>query len=256
MNRRKILLGLASIAVISKPALSAVQQPYKVSLVAGGRTEGLWQAGILVEMEKNWKTYWRVPGDAGIPPQFDWTGSQNVASVDVGFPIPTRFQDITGEAIGYHDRVLFPVDVKTVDATLPVTLKLSMFFAVCEVVCIPANVTVTSRLETASSSPLIAQWRARVPKSGEGATPIVSGARLDMEAGKPMLVLKVSQPLQDIFVEADSAAYFGKPQFDKVSGEAWLPVANIKDAASLHNLMLKLTLSFGDSGIEQSVAVT
>ena len=60
---------------------------------------------------QGWKTYWRMPGDAGIPPQFDWSGSQNVKSVEVLWPAPQRFIDSGGETVGYKDRVVFPLRI-------------------------------------------------------------------------------------------------------------------------------------------------
>jgi len=60
---------------------------------------------------------------------------------------------------------------------------------------------------------------------------------------------------QDIFVESATTAYFGKPQFDVAAGEAWLPVWNLSDAEKLRGVPLKVTLSFGDSGIEQMLAI-
>ena len=93
MNRRHALLNVAAVVSMIVPVKSAVPQPYKVSLVSGGKVDGFWQAGILIELEPEWKTYWRVPGDAGIPPQFDWAGSVNMETIDVSFPTPSRFQD-------------------------------------------------------------------------------------------------------------------------------------------------------------------
>ncbi len=57
-------------------------------------------------------------------------------------------------------------------------------------------------------------------------------------------------------MESETSAYFGKPRFDSATGEAWLPIANLKDAGKLRGVPLKLTLSTGDSGIEQTLTIT
>ena len=44
--------------------------------------------GIEIALEPGWYTYWRNPGEAGVPPVFDFSGSENVASVDVMYPAP------------------------------------------------------------------------------------------------------------------------------------------------------------------------
>jgi len=138
-------------------AHSDVLQPFKISLVSGGQEGGVWQAGILVEMEPEWKTYWRMPGDSGIPPQFDWTGSENGAEIEVGFPVPRRFNDAAGETIGYRDRVVFPVFVKPEKLDAAVSLRLDMFFAVCKDVCIPAKAKVEAALNASATNPLLAE---------------------------------------------------------------------------------------------------
>jgi DsbC/DsbD-like thiol-disulfide interchange protein len=254
MNRRNALFALMAFSASVASARGGVPKPYKVSLVAGGEVNRLWQAGVLVELDADWKTYWRNPGDAGIPPQFDWTGSTNVGSVEVSYPVPTRFRDASGEAIGYHDRVLFPISVKPVDPEKPVQLKLKMFFAVCQTVCIPANAELESVLKASSSNRLISEALQRVPV--KNAEPnMVANPRFDTLDGKPALALTVSQLPVDIFVETDSQTYFGKPRFDVKPGEAWLPIGNVKDVNSLKNVPLKLTVSLGDKGIEQTIMV-
>src|SRR5262245_61665352 len=45
-------------------------------------------AGVEVKLADGWKTYWRMPGDAGVPPNFDWAGSTNIGSITVRYPAP------------------------------------------------------------------------------------------------------------------------------------------------------------------------
>ncbi len=256
MNRRYALLALASQPFLLAPARSEVPKPYKISLHSGRQDGDIWQAGILVELEPNWKTYWRVPGDTGIPPQFDWTGSKNNGAIEVGYPVPSRFQDAGGESIGYHNQVLFPLSVKPENPDELVHLRLNMFFAVCNEICIPAKATADLLLNSSTVNPMLQNWQLRVPRvAAMGEAPLVTAVRLETLVDKPMLVLSLSRAAQDIFVESATTAYFGKPRFDLVPGEAWLPVWNLSDAGKLRGIPLKLTLSFGDSGIEQMLAI-
>jgi DsbC/DsbD-like thiol-disulfide interchange protein len=256
MNRRQTLLAFAAVPLMATAARSDVPQPFKVSLISGGQEGGVWQAGILVEMEPEWKTYWRMPGDSGIPPQFDWTGSENSASIEVGFPVPRRFNDAAGETIGYHDQVVFPVFVKPEKLDAAVSLRLDMFFAVCKDVCIPAKAKAEAALNASAANPLLDEWLKRLPRlAAVGDPPFVTAARFETRENKPVLVVSLNGQAQDIFVESETSAYFGKPRFDSASGEAWLPIANLKDTAKLRGVPLKLTLSTGDSGIEQTLAI-
>ena len=50
-------------------------------------------AGIQIELDAGFKTYWRSPGEAGLPPAFDWARSVNVGGVEVLWPAPSRFED-------------------------------------------------------------------------------------------------------------------------------------------------------------------
>src|SRR6516165_12151934 len=69
------------------------------------------RAGMEIRLAPGWKTYWRYPGDSGVPPRFDFAGSQNVKSVDVAWPAPHRFSDESGITIGYKDGVIFPLSI-------------------------------------------------------------------------------------------------------------------------------------------------
>ena len=250
MNKRQALLSFAVLITLPGSAFAGVPQPYKVSLVSGAQVDELWQAGILIELEPDWKTYWRVPGDAGIPPQFDWSGFANVETVNVEFPTPVRFKDASGEAIGYHDKVLFPISVKPKDPSQKVQLKLNMFFAVCQGVCIPAKAQLDLVLSISSSSPLLTEWQQKIPIVGEI---IATNARIDMREGKANLVLEMVRAVDDVFVEADTQIYFGQPRFDVSPGEAWLPLANTKDMPNLQKLPLKLTRVTGNTGIAPTI---
>ena len=79
-------------------------------LIAGGKagTEAL-RAGIEIKVAPGWHTYWRYPGDSGVPPRFSFSGSDNVAAVKVSYPAPHAITDETGTTIGYSDNVDFSV---------------------------------------------------------------------------------------------------------------------------------------------------
>ena len=247
MNRRDVLLALSIGSILATPARAQVPQPYKVSLFPGGNAE----AGLSIEMEPGWKTYWKMPGDAGIPPQFDWAGSSNLESIEVMYPIPGRFKDLGGETVGYHDQVVFPLLARSKNSAEPVSLKLNLFFAVCKDICIPANSEISLDLNSTELSPLIEQWKNRVPRADVA----ILNARIEIRQEVPMLVLALNRTVDDIFVESEISAYFGRPLFDVSPGEAWLPIAGVKDPAIIRNTPLKFTLALGNSGIEQVITV-
>ena len=99
-----------------RPARWRAEKPYRVSLIGDSFDGRSWQTGVLIELEPGWKTYWRMPGEAGIPPEFTWTTSAP-AEVRVSFPRPARYADQSGETVGYEGAALFPVAVTPETAT-------------------------------------------------------------------------------------------------------------------------------------------
>ena len=67
------------------------------------------RAGVEIKMQPGWKTYWRYPGDSGVPPRFDFSGSENLKEAKVLFPAPHLFTDETGHSLGYKNSVIFPL---------------------------------------------------------------------------------------------------------------------------------------------------
>ncbi|HUR43277.1 MAG TPA: protein-disulfide reductase DsbD domain-containing protein, partial [Aestuariivirga sp.] len=118
MNRRTMIASFAALSAFGRPVPAQSADPYRVSLVGGGRDGENWRAGVAIDLEEGWKTYWRMPGEAGIPPQFDWTKSAGISGVEIFYPLPQRLYDLSGETVGYERRVIFPLVVKrATDAT-------------------------------------------------------------------------------------------------------------------------------------------
>jgi len=110
-----------------------------VRLVAGGSAGPSLRAAVEVRLGAGWKTYWRYPGDSGVPPAFDFSKSENVKSVSVLWPAPHRFDYDGGASIGYKGEVMFPLHVVLDDPARPAALRLVLDYAVCEKLCVPAR---------------------------------------------------------------------------------------------------------------------
>ena len=113
-------------------------------LIAGATSKDgaatLLHAGIEIKLDPGWKTYWRDPGDSGAPPMFDFSGSENVKSVNVLWPAPERFPDgAGGNSIGYLDHVILPLHVVPQDAAKQTRLQLKLGYDICSNICIPVE---------------------------------------------------------------------------------------------------------------------
>ncbi len=69
-----------------------------VRLLAGSRSGAVLLGGIAFKLQPGWKTYWRTPGDSGVPPRFDFSKSDNVEAVTILWPAPMKFDDGAGKA--------------------------------------------------------------------------------------------------------------------------------------------------------------
>jgi DsbC/DsbD-like thiol-disulfide interchange protein len=177
----------------------------KVRLLAGGTTDqGFLRAGIEIQLKAGWHTYWRYAGDAGIPPHFDWSGSQNLASIEVLWPAPSRIRVEDGiESIGYYDAVTLPLRIRPQNPAKPVELRLNLKFGVCEKICIPASAKSALKIPLGSSAPnpALGAAEARVPvKTKIGATGTLRILGSKLERGKtPQAFVEVAVPPGDTF---------------------------------------------------------
>jgi DsbC/DsbD-like thiol-disulfide interchange protein len=140
-----VAVNLVVTVAVSRPVVAADasawdgDQRAAVRIIAGAQHGAVHRAGIEIRLAPGWKTYWRYPGDSGIPPRFDFSNSRNVKSVTVRYPAPHRLTDESGTSIGYKTNVVFPLDIVPQNAAQPVMLVVKADYAVCEKICIPAE---------------------------------------------------------------------------------------------------------------------
>ena len=192
----------------------------RAALLPGWQTAaGTHMAGLALTLAPGWKTYWRSPGEAGLPPLFNWSGSVNVKSVRIHWPSPTVFEVNGMQSIGYHDAVLLPLEVTPRDASLPVQLHASIDLGICRDICLPASLSFSTYLSTTGADvPEITAALALAPLSASDAgvtsvscavEPIADGMRVTATLGLPRqgsretVVFETGQP--DIWVSGSTA---------------------------------------------------
>jgi DsbC/DsbD-like thiol-disulfide interchange protein len=200
-------------------AASTGQSPWvdqsnsKVRLVSGTiMTDGkpATFAGVQLRMAPGWKTYWRNPGDSGVPPSFDWSGSKNLKSAEVLYPAPHRFADANGTAIGYSDEVVFPVKITPEHDGEPVELKLDFEYGLCKDLCIPNEAALDLALPPdlgKGDAMLLETALARVPRPAQGdALPKITHIAATLDGPAPALEVEATFPPgatgTDLFVES------------------------------------------------------
>jgi DsbC/DsbD-like thiol-disulfide interchange protein len=225
------VLIVAGLSAVSEAAGVSLASPWlqvhsaRVRLVAGApeaKSGTSYLAGVEVALDDGWKTYWRTPGDAGVPPMFDWAGSTNVRAVKVLYPAPMRMQEAAAQTIGYKTAVTFPVEVVPSDAGKPVDLKLKMELGICREICIPANVDLSLRLlpehlQAAPSPDLMAALE-KVPRpaaSRRPTDPELTRMSAKLDGDSPHLTIDArftkGDDKADLFVEAPEGIYVPLP---------------------------------------------
>lgn len=143
--------ALSAISTLPLPSTAQVfettESVVSVKLLDGWRTHaGVHYAGIQIDLAPGWKTYWRAPGDGGIPTQASWNGTSNIRSAEIMWPRPQVFREYGMRSVGYSDRVVLPVHLEASDDG-PIQAQLSLTFGVCNEICVPVNVQLSEELD-------------------------------------------------------------------------------------------------------------
>jgi DsbC/DsbD-like thiol-disulfide interchange protein len=124
-----------------------------VRLLAGSRSGAVLLGGIAFQLQVGWKTYWRTPGDSGVPPRFDFSKSENIEAVTVLWPAPTKFDDgAGGHSLGYHNDIVLPLRIVAKNPDKPVTLRADINYAACEKICIPVDASAELSFNSVAST--------------------------------------------------------------------------------------------------------
>lgn len=196
----RLLLPLIAAVLIAGTAYAdrRMREAVQVDLLPGWRTEqGTQMAALRIRLEPGWKTYWRAPGEAGIPPTFDWRGSSNVTAARIHWPVPEMMSSNGLRSIGYHGQVVLPVEFTLADPGAPARIEGEIDLGVCEEICVPMQVEVEGTLPVAGErSPDILAALVDQPVSAEEAgVREVSCALEDAESGMKLTVRIMMPPL-------------------------------------------------------------
>jgi DsbC/DsbD-like thiol-disulfide interchange protein len=178
-----------------------------VRLLAGSRSGAVLLGGVAFQLQPGWHTYWRTPGDSGVPPRFDFSKSDNIEAVTVLWPAPQKFDDGAGGfSLGYHDQLVLPLRIVAKNADKPVTLRADINYAVCENICIPVEASAELAINNVASTEDSVLFAAldTVPKPANVGDPNPLTIRDVKRAGKSEVLVDVVTPdarVVNLFVE-------------------------------------------------------
>lgn len=188
-------------------------------VIAGGIENGAYRAALELDLPDGWHTYWRNPGDAGIPPIFDVARSENLKDFNVEYPTPVRRVDGAGTSMIYEGRLLLPIRAVPAHPGAPVTLTVRVLYGLCAEVCVPAEADVTARLDPAATvDPVarddIATFEARVPVRADDNRLTIDRLAFDAKTARGNADVSVADDgrLIDLFVTAPPKWYAAPPE--------------------------------------------
>ncbi len=237
-----LLCLLGSIATGPRPA-SALASSWqenpqsKVRLITPYRTapeSGPVWLGLQLALSPGWHVYWKNSGDAGFPPEIDFTATPALREATLRYPAPNRYE-LPGDlvAFGYDTEVVYPVEARmAAPAADAVEISLDLGYLVCEVDCVPYQYTLTVTQPVAAeavpdpeTAPLLDRWRARLARPVDEVADVTTGAIVDAsDLAAPVLLVTVgtadgATPPPDttpqIFFESHALFELGKPTLER-----------------------------------------
>ncbi|WP_404380860.1 protein-disulfide reductase DsbD family protein [Caenispirillum salinarum] len=216
--------------------------------------------GLHFDLKGDWKVYWRDAGDAGYPPEIDWSGSENIAATEMHYPAPHRFSVLGIQSAGYKDEVIYPITVRLEEPGKPLTARAALDYLICSDICVPGSAELALAVAGGPGGPsqfahAIESWEARVP--GDGAAHGLSLAEAVVETGGEQPVLRAmvtaDPPLSgdpDIFVEGAEDLLVGPPEVTlKDGGATAILRAPIREGGLPDAEPVSLTIVQGDRGM-------
>ena len=243
MIKRLILAAMCLPCFAMPVAAQSFDRVVQAEVLPGWQEkDGSRMAAIRITLNPGWKTYWRSPGDAGIPPHFDWTGSSNVQSVAITWPTPEVFSQNGMQSIGYTDELILPVRIAPRKDGKQMRFKAVLDIGVCRDICVPQRLKVSAKLPNdmgkrdpriaaaIASRPLteaeagVKKASCEISSSSEGLT-VTARLHLANTGGAEVAVIETDNPLVWVSEPAthrEGSVLVAKSQLMHVNGESFM----------------------------------
>ena len=232
----------------------------KIRLISSSETAGLsgtQQLALEFRLEEGWKTYWRTPGDAGLPPQIfvDPFISPDIEAA-LQFPLPKRFQLFGLDTFGYERRVIFPLSVTFPEPELGLRLAVTVDSLICSDICVPVSGPLELDLPPGAFVPSIygqdiAMAAAQVPRERPQALQLQPDTHGDTTGFYARVNVATDAPVRDILLEGPSGTSFGIPE---PSGDGYF-IAQLSGEPLASDEVITATVDAGTQFFETDVLV-
>ena len=100
---------------------------------------------LFIRMKKNWKTYWKYPGDSGFSPEFKIIESKNLKNIEISWPTPKVFYENGSVINGYKKELILPIFFYKEKSSKKIDFKLNFLMGFCDDICIPIKFIINSK---------------------------------------------------------------------------------------------------------------
>ncbi len=254
---------LAPFAVALLTATAAPAQSLddiaSLTILPGWRmSDGTHMAAVSISLAPGWKTYWRAPGDAGIPPLFDWAGSENITAYDFKWPTPEVFRLNGLRSVGYYDKLIIPVALTT--GAGPARMRGQVQIGVCEDVCVPVTLDFDATLpDGGSRDPVITAALLDQPLSaGDGKVSAATCAIAPTDDGLRLtatLTMPSTGSTENVVIEAgDPSVWVSEPDIQR-DGNRLIAVADLVQSGGAGFALNRSALRFTVLGSDRAVDI-
>ncbi len=226
------------------------------ALPGAPQPDGTHIAGLEIQLAPGWKTYWRQPGEGGIPPRFNWADSENIGVIEPHWPVPEISWQNGIRSIGYEGRVTIPLRVSPSAEGAPMRLAGEIQIGVCEEICIPVTLRINTdlgggvelvpALAAALSDRPMQPAEADVREVACEITPVADGMRVVYSVSMPALGGEEEAAIEF----ADPAVWVTEPVASRDGGELSVSAELVPPETAPFSIArqdLRLTV-FGASG--------
>jgi DsbC/DsbD-like thiol-disulfide interchange protein len=228
------------------------------------QADGTIPALLDIRLAPGWKTYWRNPGQSGIPPSVSLPGASGLVLESIRFPVPKTFDDGFSSYIGYDRSVGLPLTLKRNEAgSAPARFSASVFLGVCKDICIPMqaelSVDLTSGVAAdAEEAAIVAAAEAALPEApSPGFT--VTDARWTPDGKSLAVTFSAPGPTEpEVFVSGPDGFQFGSGAVPARTGASYrveVPLLHKPRGASLSGVPILFTADSGGRSMETPLAI-
>jgi thiol:disulfide interchange protein len=166
-------------ALVSWAAQAAHTQAHLLLAADTARPGDIVLAGVRLQMDARWHTYWKNPGGSGMATKLEWQLPPGVTAGDTQWPLPEKLPDEDLTTYIYQDDVVLLVPLKLAPDLHPGPLELhaTVSWLECEVQCVPGRATLQATLNVGTETKpskdatLLASWQNKIPKPAAGLSP-------------------------------------------------------------------------------------